>query len=108
MFPSIGVPPKLDLLGKPRKMPPLPGYVETQMTCCGKRSCRCARGRLHGPYFYRVWSSRGRRMKEYIRLAAVAEVIARCEARRKQQREARAALAELRGMRSLLREMREL
>lgn len=33
-----------------------PGYITSQMVKCGKSSCKCVKGELHGPYFYyRYW-----------------------------------------------------
>ncbi len=33
-----------------------PGYITSQMVKCGKSSCKCNEGQLHGPYFYyRYW-----------------------------------------------------
>lgn len=33
-----------------------PGFIESQMVKCGKSGCKCAKGDLHGPYFYyRYW-----------------------------------------------------
>src|SRR5262245_3847534 len=33
---------------------------------CGKESCRCAAGELHGPYWYAYWSEDGRTKSQYI------------------------------------------
>ena len=33
---------------------------------CGKPSCRCASGDLHGPYFYRFWRAGGTLVKTYV------------------------------------------
>lgn len=42
---------------------------------CGKPNCRCARGRLHGPYYYRRWrDATGRQRKEYVPRERVPEV----------------------------------
>jgi hypothetical protein len=33
----------------------LPGTVVAQYVRCGNRNCKCSRGKLHGPYWYRYW-----------------------------------------------------
>ena len=38
---------------------------------CGKPSCRCARGMLHGPYWYLRWREGGRQRRRYVRLERV-------------------------------------
>ena len=33
-----------------------PGGIESRFVKCGKPGCKCAKGKLHGPYFYyRYW-----------------------------------------------------
>ena len=34
------------------KLNPLPGSLRKRHLRCGKRSCRCRKGALHGPYYY--------------------------------------------------------
>ena len=34
------------------KLNPLPGSLRKRHMRCGKRSCRCRTGSLHGPYYY--------------------------------------------------------
>jgi hypothetical protein len=72
------------------KMPdPLPkaGYLKGSLHIenkrCGKPNCRCVRGYLHGPFFYRRWRQDGSQKKEYVRhenVAAVLSAIARRQA----------------------------
>ena len=50
----------------------LPGVVRPQWVRCGRPGCRCARGRPHGPYFYRFWREGGRLRKAYVRPADLA------------------------------------
>jgi hypothetical protein len=71
------------------KTEPLPGVVCVQWKRCGRPNCRCARGQLHGPYHCRFWREGGKLKKAYVRRADVAQVHARCQARRL----ARAAVA---------------
>lgn len=33
---------------------------------CGKKTCRCAKGDLHGPYTYKYWKEDGRLRKAYV------------------------------------------
>ena len=54
----------------------LPGSLQLEWRRCGKPGCRCARGDLHGPYFYRYWYEAGRRRKAYVPRDRVAEVAA--------------------------------
>jgi hypothetical protein len=34
------------------KLDPLPGSLRKRLMLCGKQSCRCRTGALHGPYYY--------------------------------------------------------
>jgi uncharacterized protein DUF6788 len=47
------------------------GVVRLEWVRCGRDNCRCARGELHGPYYFRYWreGTLGRRKlrKEYIK-----------------------------------------
>lgn len=50
------------------------------MVRCGKPSCKCARGELHGPYFYRfVWEG-GKQRKCYVRKEELQQIRAACAA----------------------------
>lgn len=33
---------------------------------CGKRSCRCVEGKLHGPYWYAYWTEGGKTRSQYV------------------------------------------
>jgi hypothetical protein len=52
------------------------------MVKCGKDSCRCTRGYLHGPYFFRMYRLSGRLHKEYVSRDDVEAVRAACNLRR--------------------------
>lgn len=41
---------------------------------CGKASCKCNTGALHGPYFYYFYREDGKLKKSYIRKADAAEL----------------------------------
>lgn len=80
----------------------LPGAVCAQMVRCGKPSCKCARGKLHGPYFYRfVWQG-GRQRKVYLKQAEVEQVRQACIAHRTAVRKER---VQRKGDRQLIRSM---
>jgi hypothetical protein len=83
----------------------LPGVVCPQWVRCGRPNCRCARGRPHGPYHYRFWREGGRLRKQYVRPAELEEVRGRCEARRRECRDLRAAWATWRQMLAAVREV---
>jgi len=70
---------------KSEKMLPkiLPAAVCAQFVRCGKPDCRCASGKLHGPYFYCFWREGGRLRKAYIPKADVDEVRDICQANRR-------------------------
>lgn len=59
------------------------GAICAQMVRCGKRNCKCARGELHGPYFYRFTRDKyGRLHKQYVRRSEVEAWRELCERRR--------------------------
>jgi len=39
---------------------------QQEMVRCGKKGCRCARGELHGPYWYAYWTEGGKTRSEYV------------------------------------------
>ena len=50
---------------------PKKGALCAQWKRCGRPTCRCARGRLHGPYHCLFWREGGRLRKRYVRRADV-------------------------------------
>ena len=50
---------------------------------CGKPSCRCLRGMLHGPYWYLRWREGGRQRRRYVRLERVEAMRVAVEERRR-------------------------
>lgn len=68
------------------KMQPsdLPGTVHAQYVRCGRGGCKCGRGELHGPYYYRYYREGGRLHKRYVKRVDVAGVEALCKARQEQ------------------------
>ena len=81
----------------------LPGTVCAQLVRCGRPTCRCARGELHGPYYYRFFRHGGRLKKAYVKQADVARVRARCAARRRLRRELNAGWEAWRQLLALVR-----
>jgi hypothetical protein len=51
------------------KITALPGVLLANSVRCGKSTCRCARGELHGPYWYRRWREGGRQRRQYVTAA---------------------------------------
>jgi Family of unknown function (DUF6788) len=45
---------------------PQTGSLQRERRRCGKQRCRCARGILHGPYWYLRWRERGRQRRQYV------------------------------------------
>ena len=57
------------------------GTVHVQWVRCNRAGCRCATGRPHGPFYYRIWRDAGRLRKQYVPKERLAEVRAACDAR---------------------------
>ncbi len=72
------------------------GSILSQWKRCGRATCHCTHGALHGPYFYQVWYEGGLLRKRYIRLAAAASMRAACAERRQVDQERRRELREAR------------
>jgi len=86
----------------------LPGAVCVQWRRCGKRNCRCADGRPHGPYHYRFWREQGRLRKQYVPRVHVLETAAACEERRRQHQARQLGMAQLRELRQAMRHLERL
>jgi hypothetical protein len=67
----------------------LPGTVCRQMIRCGKPNCKCARGQLHGAYYYHFVRVGGRLRKRYLKPDEVEAVKAACQVRRGYERSKR-------------------
>lgn len=72
----------------------IPGAVIAQMVRCGKPSCKCARGKLHGPYFYRFWRAGRRLRKTYVRKSEAAAIKVACDNYRSERRQTRQLILE--------------
>jgi hypothetical protein len=78
---------------QPKPLPKTaPGTVCAQMVRCGKQNCKCARGELHGPYFYHFVRVGGVLVKRYVKAKDVAAMRAACESRQQQNRRHRLML----------------
>jgi hypothetical protein len=42
------------------------GSYRLELVKCGKQACRCATGKLHGPYWYKYWREGEKVRCEYI------------------------------------------
>jgi hypothetical protein len=73
---------------------------------CGNPKCHCARGELHGPYWYRFYREGSKVRKAYVRPADLEAVRAACDARREQERVARRVLRRGRAVAKWLKEQR--
>lgn len=86
----------------------MPGSVHAQYVRCGKPSCKCARGELHGAYYYHFVRVDGNRTKRYLKTHEVAQMRAACLARIKEEKTMRANSREtwrrLRELKSQLRD----
>jgi hypothetical protein len=58
------------------------GSLHLDWITCGKPTCRCARGILHGPYVYRRWRHRGKQRKVYVPMADLPHILAEMERQR--------------------------
>ncbi len=94
---------------KQRPTLPKKGALCFQWVRCGRPTCRCVRGGLHGPYRYLFWRDGGRLHKQYVRMADTGPVQAACQRRREAERAereaARAGRQEWRRMLALIREV---
>jgi len=100
----------MDNDGKP--LPKTPAMtLHEQWVRCGKPTCRCATGQLHGPYTYLFWRDGGRQHKRYIRpgdLDDARAAITDQRARRHEQRALHARYGQVwRDLRDQLKEVEQ-
>jgi hypothetical protein len=74
------------------------GSVHIEWKRCGRPNCRCERGFLHGPYYYRRLRAQGRQIKRYVKRDAVVGQLLATQVRREADRQ----IAELRRMTAVL------
>lgn len=63
------------------------GTVHAQYVRCGKSNCKCAKGDLHGAYFYHFVRVGGKLKKRYLKLSEVETIQKACRARQKEEKE---------------------
>jgi hypothetical protein len=85
------------------------GTVHRQFIRCGKASCKCARGELHGAYYYHFVRVNGKLTKRYLKAHEVEQMQVACLARREEKRtrhaDSRAAWLLIREMKARLRDL---
>jgi len=62
---------------------PQTGSLQRESRRCGKPGCHCARGVLHGPYWYLRWRERSRQRRQYVPRERVDALRAALEQRRR-------------------------
>lgn len=65
------------------------GSICEQYVRCGRANCRCARGELHGPYYYRFYRENGQLKKEYLKCQNHQKEISVALEKRQRTRQAR-------------------
>ena len=65
------------------------GAICAQWVRCGKPNCRCAKGQLHGPYYYRFWREGGKLRRAYVRKADAPAALAAYHTLRQSDRQRR-------------------
>lgn len=84
------------------------GTVHRQAVRCGKASCKCARGELHGAYYYFVRVN-GKLKKRYLKREQVRQVQDACLKRREEQRAQRAQTRQVwQSLRDIVAQLRQL
>ena len=86
----------------------LKGSVCVQWVTCGKPSCKCTRGDLHGPYYYRFWREDGRLRKEYVKREDLAAVQAATRAYHEAKQVIKDSWVFLRQSRKAFRDLKKL
>jgi hypothetical protein len=87
------------------KIVPLQGSLQPELKRCGKPTCRCARGGLHGPYWSRRWREQGQQRRCYVRNVDLEQVRASIAAWRRLHPPARSTRERLAELRRLLRQL---
>src|SRR5690242_3392708 len=94
---------KRQIVHKTANLDPLPGSLHTAFVRCGKPTCRCARGQLHGPYWRHQWREGRHIRRRYVRQADVPRVQAALAAWREQHPSVTALRRNLTEIRRLMR-----
>ncbi|MGB8509757.1 MAG: DUF6788 family protein [Pyrinomonadaceae bacterium] len=80
----------------------LRGSIHAQYVRCGKATCKCARGELHGAYYYHFVREGRKLTKRYLKAHEVEQMQTACLAWREDKRSRR---AQSRETQSLIREI---
>jgi hypothetical protein len=83
------------------------GSLQAEWRRCGKPRCRCARGTLHGPYWYLRWREDGRQRRQYVPCEQVNVIRAAIAQRRRLRPPAWSLRQELAELRRLAQEVRD-
>jgi hypothetical protein len=87
------------------------GSVQRQFKKCGKSNCRCARGELHGAYYYHFVRVGGKLIRRYLKAGEVEQTRQACLVRRSQTKAERInsnkAWQQLREIRESLRSVED-
>jgi hypothetical protein len=86
----------------------LPGSVISEFKKCGKPNCKCQRGELHGPYYYRFYRVEGKLRREYVSKSRLQGVNEQIKAYRGFQRDVKAGNALRKRAMKLLKEYERL
>ncbi len=55
------------------------GSIHVEYKRCGRQACRCAKGQLHGPYFYHHFRDEGVQRKQYVAIDDLDEAMTSLE-----------------------------
>lgn len=58
-------------------------------------NCKCAKGELHGPYYYRFFYRGGRQRKKYVKKGEVSATFAACLAYKRNKEETRELIRQI-------------
>ena len=85
------------------------GTVHRQFVRCGKASCKCARGELHGAYYYHFVRVNGKLKKRYLKPEQIEKVQGACLKRREEQRTQRVKTRKVwQSLREIVAQLRQL
>jgi uncharacterized protein DUF6788 len=85
------------------------GTVHRQFVKCGKASCKCARGELHGAYYYHFVRVNGKLKKRYLKPGQIEQVQDACLKRQEERRAQRAKTRQVwQSLREIIAQLRQL
>lgn len=79
------------------------GSVHVEFKKCGTKTCRCARGILHGPYFSYFFRIGGRLKKAYVPIHNLSQALAEVQHRQQCRAELQRLRVELKELNDVLR-----